>query len=1384
MESVKVVCIRNPFDPLESREIREIPYSVIKTARGYTAEFFPAYIDLYNDGSIPVLDLVISVNGLVLPDDSDRIIRPGDSIVFCAVPHGEGGAKNIFGIIAMLAIMLVAMPIGAGLAGAMGPGMGIVAGSTQMATLTSIMTGVTMVGMSSAVNAMFRAVTDTYSGIDATFSKSPTYGWSVGGNVAVPGGAVPTLFGTHRIVPPKIAQYLSQEGQNQYLNMLFAVAAHEIDSITSVRINEQPAENFTNIDISFTLGTNDIDHPIPFFGDVRSDIPVSTKITTDYITRQTTTEVDGFAIGLIAPQGLWNAKNDGSIGENSVYLEFEYRKVGAADWVEWMGSDWKVESLEWWRYPEGDDSIDFAFVDLRQRYPIGTEVKFVKPGSATIYTTVTNVKWGQSSEQPEITWTTVYFADDVMEWGGGARLYYLGAFSLSGSETSPLRWYIEMYAPDDGLAQYEYRFRFTEAPFDTARYGWEIYVEYQQESLKASMAYPNTACLGVRALATDQLSGAAPKVDCIATRSTVPVWTGAAYEDKAATSPAWASWHILHDSLNGGGIPASRIVFDAYDEWDDFCTEKDLTNNIYFDSTMNLKKALDIVGVLGRGQTVQMGSKFTALVEKPETPIQRFMFGAGNIKASSLLKEWLPSDSRADEVEITYWDADREWEPTALVVQQVGFDDIDEVPKTLSIMFYGCTDRDMAASYARFLLNKNKYLTLTTKWEADVDSLGCVIGDVVDLGHDLTEWGASGRVVTATTTTVVLDKEVTMEGGQTYVIDIKHADDTREERVVSVDVATTTDTLTVDPVWTAVPEMFDIFSFGLQTGHVQPVWVLGIERTGDQKANLYGLEYVEEVFDDEEIIPVVIPPEQGLILGLTATEAWVVGPEGSAKAVIDLSWRDSVGMSWIIYIRIYNDNPLRPPNSYSTVGVSLNTIYRIEWNLTLHETYEIAVSRTGPAAGSTALVTITGKGWLPSNVTNVTATTVSTGILIAWELILEVDVREYILQEGADWDSAEEIYRGLSSNYLWRITVAAEYDFWVKVVDTSGQECDVPGYVRHYIELPEAVALSFSFVGNGLLLYWTPSSGDFPIIEYLISYGDSHEESVEVARTKGTTWTAPVSWGGTRRFWVAAIDAAGNLGFADSVDAIAAVPSAVRDISPQVVHNNVLLRWTEPETHTLPILSYQLKKGDFIESAELLGELFATFAAQQEIEAGTYRYWLAAKDTAGNVGVWSSITVSVTAPIGYVLRHNEALDLSGLHDVENDTVTTSSSFVVIEHSGAGLIPVIRDETWEEHFVDNSWPRPEDQLDEGYFLYAHPANSSGGYWQQVIDLGVLLPGSRVTLVNDITIRDGAPESSFTVSTSEDDITYDEYGGLLEFYSLPFRYVRVRLEVNTP
>src|SRR5690606_38983946 len=157
-------------------------------------------------------------------------------------------------------------------------------------------------------------------------------------------------------------------------------------------------------------------------------------------------------------------------------------------------------------------------------------------------------------------------------------------------------------------------------------------------------------------------------------------------------------------------------------------------------------------------------------------------------------------------------------------------------------------------------------------------------------------------------------------------------------------------------------------------------------------------------------------------------------------------------------------------------------------------------------------------------------------------------------------------------------------------------------------------------------------------------YGDSWETAVSVGSTKTTTYVATVDWGGVRRFWVAAIDVAQNYGVPVSVDVAIESPGPVGGLVASVIDNNVLFRYQAPTTGTLP----------------------ATFATMFEDQSGTYVYWIAAVDTAGNVGEPQSTQAQVDQPPDYIVRSNIAFDLG-------DPLAADNVFVALRNGVEVLI---------------------------------------------------------------------------------------------------------------
>lgn len=111
-----------------------------------------------------------------------------------------------------------------------------------------------------------------------------------------------------------------------------------------------------------------------------------------------------------------------------------------------------------------------------------------------------------------------------------------------------------------------------------------------------------------------------------------------------------------------------------------------------------------------------------------------------------------------------------------------------------------------------------------------------------------------------------------------------------------------------------------------------------------------------------------------------------------------------------------------------------------------------------------------------------------------------------------------------------------------------------------------------------------------------------------------------------------------------------------------------------------------------------------------------------------------------------------------------------------------VLPVVR-ETYAEHFVNNGWASPSDQVAAGYERFIQP-NASTALFEKTVDIGALIESqslisleiAREDIVGEVTITP-------TLSVSEDNITFTDYEGQISLYLSNFRYIKVSLAAAT-
>ena len=248
---------------------------------------------------------------------------------------------------------------------------------------------------------------------------------------------------------------------------------------------------------------------------------------------------------------------------------------------------------------------------------------------------------------------------------------------------------------------------------------------------------------------------------------------------------------------------------------------------------------------------------------------------------------------------------------------------------------------------------------------------------------------------------------------------------------------------------------------------------------------------------------------------------------------------------------------------------------------------------------------------------------------------------------------------------------------------------------------------------------------------------------------------------GVYTFLIKAIDSVGN----ESVIATPVIVTISEILAPiitaTVIDNFVLLTWTPPISQ-FAISHYVLKK-----NGNLLGFMNGTFEAIFETASGTYIYSVATVDICGNIGAERSIAAEVNQPPDFELRDSQFSSFSG---TKVNCVIEDSSLLACVKTG---------ESWENHFINNSWNNIQEQISAGFPLYIEPSNTSGSY-EEVFDFGIILTNNIVTVrFNSFSVDDTVTVVT-KIAVSDDNITYSAFTSTSSLFAASLRYAKVKLE----
>jgi hypothetical protein len=299
---------------------------------------------------------------------------------------------------------------------------------------------------------------------------------------------------------------------------------------------------------------------------------------------------------------------------------------------------------------------------------------------------------------------------------------------------------------------------------------------------------------------------------------------------------------------------------------------------------------------------------------------------------------------------------------------------------------------------------------------------------------------------------------------------------------------------------------------------------------------------------------------------------------------------------------------------------------------------------------------------------------------------------------------------------------------------------------------------TFSLPGLYLTLSWNV------VVDagfYEVRKGTDWATATLVTRTSSSSIQLDPVVAGSHTYLLKSINSAGI--YSSAFSTLILTISTVGDVSVtySVIDNNVLLYWTEPAIKSFNISTYEVYR-----NSVSIGTKPGTFTTVFETTAGVYSYGIKAYDLAGNSSALAEVAVDVKAPPDFDLLDSASSTFGG----------TKTNCILV---GTSLLAPVVSETWEDHFIDNSFASIAAQIAAGYPLYIQPAAATATY-EEKFDFGSVYTNLLITATwakglltaDDVDVK-------CELKYSDDDASYSAYVEATSIFGDFVRYIMVKL-----
>ena len=308
---------------------------------------------------------------------------------------------------------------------------------------------------------------------------------------------------------------------------------------------------------------------------------------------------------------------------------------------------------------------------------------------------------------------------------------------------------------------------------------------------------------------------------------------------------------------------------------------------------------------------------------------------------------------------------------------------------------------------------------------------------------------------------------------------------------------------------------------------------------------------------------------------------------------------------------------------------------------------------------------------------------------------------------------------------------------------------------------PDAVSVfEFALTKTNVVLSWEAPNES--ALRYEIRIGTVWEDAFKLLITGNISAILDPIEVGTTTYLIKSISSSGVRSLeADSIEV--EIPTlGLVDITSRTLENQVLLNWDEPLS-TFRVSHYIIRR----ENAVIVSHNVNTFWAYNEIAAGRYTYSVSTVDIAGNESASVSVPLTVSNPTDFEIEDEITSVFSG---------TISNG--IVGDDGKLYINVDTAKTYEDHFTDNSWSSPQDQVDDDYDLWIQPTLLTG-YYEEVFDFGLILKNVTVNLSWLFEVVKGNFSFGLDIKVSDDGNTYSTSFTEAVFFTANARYIKAKV-----